>query len=486
MKTKSYFFQSFFALVLATASFFLFKTFLRAKLFPETKTATKNVVVDSLLLDAINEEKTTRVDTFDIQIKNNTILTTTTDSLQAASVFIDDEHYTGINYLTNFFSSLFQLETNKQGSVRIAYFSDSMTDGDMIVQDIRTLFQEKFGGNGVGFVNITSESAASRSSVWHTFSTNWTTQSYLKTKKPKQSFGINGHVFFANDTIPNSWVKYTASKMRYVTELPKPTLFYGKPTSKNTKIYSVVGNDTLNYNLLGNQQLNTLQLTNNNLKSLKVYFDTHNTPIYGFNFDDGKGVHIDNFSSRGNSGLPLSMFNAGLMQAFQKELDYKLIVLHYGTNILNYGSYNYSWYEKRMKKVISHLRMCFPNAEFLIISTADKATKYGLEMKTDSAVVPLLKAQRKYAMLSQSGFVNLYDKMGGEGSMVKWVEADTAKANKDYTHFNYRGSKMIGKLIFDQLDEAYKTYKKNNNSLSKIKALNTKNASQKKDTIYED
>ena len=57
-----------------------------------------------------------------------------------------------------------------------------MNDGDMIVKDFENLFQEKFGGEGVGFVNITSESASSRNSISHEFSRNWKTYSYLKTK----------------------------------------------------------------------------------------------------------------------------------------------------------------------------------------------------------------------------------------------------------------------------------------------------------------
>ena len=65
------------------------------------------------------------------------------------------------------------------------------------------------------------------------------------------------------------------------------------------------------------------------------------------NFDDGKGVHVDNFSSRGNSGLPLSNLNKDLMNAFQQKLGYDLIILQFGTNVLNYGSLNYGWYEKK-------------------------------------------------------------------------------------------------------------------------------------------
>jgi hypothetical protein len=43
--------------------------------------------------------------------------------------------------------------------------------------------------------------------------------------------------------------------------------------------------------------------------------------------------------------------------------------------------------------------------------------------------------------------------------MVKWVDESPAKANKDYTHFNQRGAKAIGNLLYSQLNKGYEEYK---------------------------
>jgi lysophospholipase L1-like esterase len=197
------------------------------------------------------------------------------------------------------------------------------------------------------------------------------------------------------------------------------------------------------------------------VKSFKANFvQADSIPFYGFNFDNGKGVHVDNFSNRGNSGLPIATFDTNVMKAFNEKLGYDLIVLQYGTNVLNYGSLNYTWYERKMARVVNHLKECFPGVAILIVSTADKSTKYDLEMKTDSAVVPLTRAQRKYAVNTGSGYVNLYTLMGGDGSMVRWVEEVPAMANKDYTHFNFRGAKKISDLIYNQINSGYEQYKK--------------------------
>ena len=53
--SKSYFFQSWIIVVVAIVSFIVFKSFLPKKLFPESTVSGKNVVVDSLLLEAVSE-----------------------------------------------------------------------------------------------------------------------------------------------------------------------------------------------------------------------------------------------------------------------------------------------------------------------------------------------------------------------------------------------------------------------------------------------
>lgn len=463
MKTsQNYFLQTILLLVIATSSFIAFKTFLPKKALEQKEVASENVVIDSLLLKAIDDEKNNElVDEKDSLIKKIITFTPNKDNgVKYVSEYFDD--YKGYQHIVPFYEKLQMLETTKNGNVRIAYFGDSMNDGDMIVQDVRKLFQEQFAGQGVGFVNITSESAASRATVTHEFSNNWKTQTYLKTKKPIREFGVNGHVFFAYDTVHPTWVKFRANNYKFATQLNNPTLYYGSSSNKNAMISYVIGKDTIYKKLNTDKKLNTLKLADN-VKNLKVNFiNAKDIPFYGFNFDDGKGVHIDNFSNRGNSGLPITTFDLSLMNEFNKVMDYDLIILHYGTNVLNYGSYDYSWYEKRMTKVVNHVKKCFPNATVLVVSTADKSTKYDLEMKTDSAVLPLVVAQKKYAVKSEAAFVNLYELMGGNGSMVEWVESQPAKANKDYTHFNYTGSKEVAQLIFNQINEGFLTFKKMN------------------------
>jgi len=461
VNTKSYFFQSFAIVALALVAFIGFKQILPDKIFSDSKLDSKNILIDSLLLESVAKDSLAldndSIAESERELNNQKIVFDQTEGIEfPAETF---ENYKGYQYLISFYEKLYQLEKNPQNKVRIAYYGDSMTDGDLIVQDVRNNYQERFGGNGVGFVPITSESAASRGSVKSTYSKNWKTQSYLNVKRPTSPFGVNGHVFFANDKSNPTWVQYEAGLSKYSTSLDNATLFYGR-ASKTGKVNFIIGKDTIKKSLSPNNLVNTLRVSSGNLKAFKANFvQADSIPIYGFNFDNGAGVHVDNFSQRGNSGLPISMFNAEVMRAFNNNLKYDLIILHYGTNVLNYGTKNYSWYEKGMTKTVNKIKESFPGVSILIVSTADKSTKYDMEMKTDSAVVPLMKAQKHYALETQAGFVNLYTLMGGDGSMIKWVDEAPAKANKDYTHFNQRGAKAIGNLLYGQLNKGYEEYK---------------------------
>ena len=56
-QNKPYFFQSYAIVVISVISLLVFKPFLPKKIFSETPIATKNVVVDSLALEAAAEEE---------------------------------------------------------------------------------------------------------------------------------------------------------------------------------------------------------------------------------------------------------------------------------------------------------------------------------------------------------------------------------------------------------------------------------------------
>jgi lysophospholipase L1-like esterase len=451
---NSYFGKAILFVALSVAAFLVFKEVLPERLFSEHVEVNENILMDSMALMA--QSDTTEIhDTPVIE----------SDSAKTQAYEEVDAHFNpvltadGYQNLNRFYTKLRELQEAKTGKVRIAYFGDSMNDGDYIVQDIRSEFQENYGGEGVGYVAVSSLSAGARGSISHQYSKNWFSQSFVKVKKPMKPFGIDGQVFFAKDPGQTYWVRYKARLQKHSTQLNNPVLLYGRGNNNKAYVTVAADKDSVSSKSLNPVNLlNTLSLSSHNAKSMQV--DFHNAdsiPVYGFNFDNGEGVHVDNFSIRGNSGLPLSILNPSLMNAFDKVLNYDLIILHYGANVLGYGSLNYNWYERNMTTVVNNLHECFPNADILVISTADRALKIDGTMQTDPAVAPLANAQRNYARKTNSGFISLYEAMGSKGSMITWV--NNKLANKDYTHFNSSGSKKVAKLIYTEIDKGYAKFK---------------------------
>jgi len=226
---------------------------------------------------------------------------------------------------------------------------------------------------------------------------------------------------------------------------------------------------TIDTNTVDSVRLNPVEILNKySLASLpselKIKFDNADSiPFYGINFSGDSGVNVDNFALRGNSGLPLGKFNMDLMNAFHKEFDYDLIVLQFGMNVLKLKPGPYDWYESGMTEVVHHIRKCFPGADILIVSVADKATKYDGEMKTDYKLTKLIETQERYAKNTRAAFIDIFQMMGGRGSIVRWVNETPPLAWPDYIHFTPKGSKKMGGLIFEKLDKEYEDFKIKNN-----------------------
>jgi len=405
----------------------------------------------------------------------NKIITRTVVSKDSTQVAIRDADSTniydfgtdGVSSLSHFFQALNNAKKRKQ-KVRIAYFGDSMIEGDLISQDLRTSMQDVFGGNGVGFVPVTSIVAGFRKSITHSFG-NWTTFNLLDTVPAHHNLGISGYSFipktvndFFDMNASDSWVRYATVNQKHLNKFYKTKLLYGKSEGEN---YVLINNVT--YKLDGTKAVNQLIVDNAKpLSSLQATFRCKTSiDIFGFSMESDTGAFVDNFSFRGNSGLPISKIKQSIYAGTNECLNYDLIILEYGLNAVNSKVTDYSWYERGMERVIKHIKESFPQASILLISVGDKGYRENGVYISDPVVPLFVGVQRKMAEENNLAFWSLYNAMGGNGAMVKWVEGDTVLANKDYTHFNFKGAHKVGKLLFNKLMTEYNDYNKKQNKL---------------------
>ena len=368
--------------------------------------------------------------------------------------------------LDSFLAALRQ--TKADGSpVRIAYFGDSMIEGDLITGDLRNSLQTEFGGTGVGYVPINSITADFRNTIRQTFSPDWYEYNLVSDKLPaKCPLGISGHAFLARESssrdstgivADTSWVQFQGTRRFATTQrFAQARLFYG-PGSARDQVLVTTDRHRVPHAMPGSGAVNELLLNPGvPARTMRLAFAVHGPrPVYGVSFESPQGVVLDNFSFRGNSGLALTKIPFGQLAAFGQRLDYRLIILHYGVNVASASYASYNWYERGMTRVVDRMQRAFPNASILIVGMSDKSSRIDGEFQTDPSVPRLLAAQRRLAQRNHAAFWNLYEAMGGENSMVSWVENSPALANKDYTHVNGRGAHKIAGLLFGYLMQQY-------------------------------
>lgn len=363
--------------------------------------------------------------------------------------------YSGLEHLGNFVTAINQCGSKQ---ARIAYFGDSSIEGDLMSMTLRSFFQKLYGGKGVGFVPITSLTSGFRSSISHSFSSNWTYGSIVQNYGSAYPYGISGEVFYIkNDSIlagkaQTASVKYGLQSSTNVQAI----LFYGKQDTSTTLPSNSVMVGASSVLLSDSNVINTKVIGNQaNAYSLNFTFNRPQ-PIYGVSFASPTGVVVDNFGLRSNSGGTLSKISNNNFLAFNKHLDYDLIILQYGLNVLGDNpDDDYLWYQTQMSNVIQKLKTVFPNASFLLVSIGDKSEKnaQGI-LETQVNVEKLVSLQKDLARDNNLAFFNMYEAMGGKNSMVEWVDTH-GWANKDYTHFNHKGAAIMGDSISHFLNKAY-------------------------------
>jgi hypothetical protein len=84
--------------------------------------------------------------------------------------------------------------------------------------------------------------------------------------------------------------------------------------------------------------------------------------------------------------------------------------------------------------------------------------KEGISMETYPLIPVLKTALRKEVLSRGAGYWDLFDVMGGEGSMVDWVNQEPAFAVKDYIHFTPKGASWVGRRLAQELSQLQLRY----------------------------
>ena len=330
--------------------------------------------------------------------------------------------------------------------MRVAFLGDSFIEGDILVADFRSALQQRFGGRGVGFVPITSVAAQYRPTV-KIASEGWKTWSML-TKPDSLPYTLSGMTFEAEAGEPTVTLE-AANRYPELDSASCLKLIYERNVATRLCLTVNGRTDSLMTALPPTDSVRQYVYNGPVHKAEMRFRNTEGFRALGVVMEDSVGVSVDNYSLRGNSGMLLEQLDSASCRALNRIHTYDLIVLQYGLNIANDSILQYGWYGRRMEKAIRQVRQCFPTADVLLMGVSDRSRVENGTFCTMPSVLALLHAQRQTAKRAGIPFWNTFGAMGGNNSMVRYVEKNWA--SKDYTHLGFGGGRELARVLVEAI-----------------------------------
>ncbi len=372
------------------------------------------------------------------------------DSCPKGVVCIEDYAGPGGQGMAPFYNALSRVKSLDR-PVRVAYLGDSFIEVDILTSSLRRLLQQRFGGSGVGYLEMAPPYAANRATVVQR-SGGWSTHCLLdKGKYERQRLSLSGRYFLPQGT---AWTEVRGVKQPRLDTAEVHTLYLR--TSTQTEAGVKLGDGPmLAMRAAGTGRIEALTHTG---RAGKVRWQVPaggGVTCWGVAEESRHGVVVDNYSLRGSSGTVLAEIPLQNLSELNAVRPYDLVVVQFGLNVANKKQLNYSNYTAQMKTVVEHLKQAFPDAGILLVGVGDREDRINGELRTLPGILALSRYQQQLAADCQIAFWNLFQGMGGEGSIKRMAEAKPAEAGKDYTHINMHGGERVAKALFKAIMNGY-------------------------------
>lgn len=429
----------------------------RADSIIAAKKAAAKVTTDSTRNDATATAKDKRRKTSSARID-------TTLQGGTGNAFIEDFSLGEGHGMEPFYSAIDRMTNGNGGVVRIAVLGDSYIEGDILTADLRMMLQQQYGGCGVGYVPVTSETYGFRRSVRHSFS-GWDSH---KVTDADGSFDRSRETISGEYAIPDSAATVELrGQSRYYSRLDScdESSIYFRAYAPCTVTASINGSQQRQqFDVQPQHGIQMLTVNGNGSKIGRIRWSVNasgdNYTFYGATMDCSQGIILDCYSMRSTAGHNLLGIPEQNLAEYDKLRHYDLIILMYGLNAITPEITNYAGYKERMCEVIDHLKRNCPSSGILVVSVGDRCERRDGEMRTMRGVLAMVKYQRLIAAESGVAFWSMFDAMGGEGSIVKMVESSPREANGDYTHINFLGGRRLAGYFYNALLKGEDEYNK--------------------------
>ncbi len=424
----------------------------------ETRVVLKSEIVDSVSLSETPEVK---IPTFD-SISNKSEIKI--DSVLKDSVILNLklQYPSSFKQMLRAFYQKIETADQLKKVIRILHMGDSQIEGDRISKYLRESFQSHFKGSGPGLVPL-YDPQKQFSSVWITNKGAWS--EHLVYKYPREikgwQYGIMGKVAKI-DSIGESSVRITQSSMAQ----PRASKFYKsrlflKNIAKPLIIHAFWDDDLISSDSLEvDENITEINWTFKSApKKFSLTFESDQSPLFlGMSLDSLSGVTLDNIAMRGQSSPRLDKTDTLLYKSMAKYMNIGLVILQYGTNMVPTITDNYQFYSLTFYRQLEILKRTMPGVPVVVVGVGDVGKLHNGKAESYTHIFKIKEAQKDAAFKAGFAFFDLFEAMGGAGSMLKWVNGDPKLAMSDYTHFNKPGGKKVAEWLYKAIMSEYDNY----------------------------
>ena len=370
--------------------------------------------------------------------------------------------------LRHFYRSL-TATARGEGQTRIAVFGASHVAGDVFTRVMRHQLKSRYGDAGLGFLVPASP--------WRdyynrdanlSYSKGWDSSWVSRTRSRDDGvYGLAGISFTSSSK--HDWARVeTAHKSAFGRTASRIEVFYWKQPGGGEFTITVDGKDKHRVRTKADEAGPAYAV-------LHVPDDGHkvevrpkgNGPVtlFGIALDrDVAGVVMDSMGINGARAATQLEWDPRIFADHLARRDPDLIVLAYGTNAIGDTDDPIDAYERRLDLVIARVRSLLPQASCLYVGPSDRPVKVedkGDDGETRLSFLPrprqdqVIDVQRRVSHRYGCAYWDWARAMGGDLSMVSWVNADDPMAAQDYVHLTRRGYERIGQLFMDALMTPY-------------------------------
>ena len=341
--------------------------------------------------------------------------------------------------------------------VRIGYWGDSYIEADIITGEFRKLLQDRFGGQGCGWVDCGKTTNSYRHTVKQR--TEGFRQYFVmepqnfnpQLQGPSQRYFVtNGSasVSYSGTDAVRHQQRWDKAMLYFRTASPFTISVYANGDSVAAKTFQVKGSRKMQCVSIGSEHsLESVRWDISGAKSDSYFFGAANDPLHG--------IQVDNFSVRGCTGLNIADIPQETMRDFALLRPYDLIVLQFGLNSTTASATDshYDHYCEQMRKVIRLMKRTYPNAAILLVSVPDRGVRTGGGIQTMKGILNMLDHQEMLAEQERINFYNLYEAQGGAGASRRMSQRGML-AN-DLLHINFKGGAYVAHKLIDALLAPY-------------------------------